>query len=402
VLEAGRPAGHRYSLTDVVVNGIRALEETGGIILWTTADVIFSPSFLREVNARCGPGTAGLSHPHDVYYSLADYTAGRPAYPPTLSDGIDFLFFSDDVLLRHGGKEIIERYRFVEWGVFEHFLVGVANACARVRVNLWPAEPVAKIDNDRVAAREDDSFFETSHRKNLVVCEQFIADYEQSELLKSLLFCSLCFEPVDPPRFLETFGSEVWQFFIGGGTNHHVPDEWPAVLREFIETRDGGTFRLEPGEPVCLSELNDFRGFGLGWAHPDSVGVWTQGTRSSLTLRIGRSLTRRRRLVLTMADACVEPDATLTVDIALDGRRIDTRTFAQVDPEPVWRIALPWRSSVEVALSVRDPRSPRSLGWSDDDRALGVRLRSMHLEMAERRLTPRARRIAARLLARRR
>lgn len=402
VIDAGRPSGYRYSLTDVVVNGIRALEETGGILLWTTADVIFSPSFLREVDARCGSDTAGLSHPHDVYSSLADYAAGRPADPPTLGDGIDFLFFDDNVLLRNGGKEIIERYRFVEWGIFEHFLVGVANACARERVNLWPAERVAKIDNDRVAAREDDAFFETSHRRNLAVCEQFVAAHHQSELLRSLRFCSLCFESVDRARFLETFGSEIWQFFIGGGTNHRVPDEWPRFLHEFVESRDNGAFRLEPGEPVSLSELADFRGFGLGWAHPDSVGVWTQGNRSSLTLRIGRSLTRRRRLALTMADACVEPDAVLTVDAAIDGRGVGTRTFSQVDPDPVWRIELPRRSSVEVTLAVRDPRSPRVLGWSDDDRALGVRLRAMHLELEEGRVTPRVRRIVARLAARRR
>src|SRR3954465_7252148 len=35
VIDAGAPGDYRYSLTDVVSNAVRALEETGGILLWT-------------------------------------------------------------------------------------------------------------------------------------------------------------------------------------------------------------------------------------------------------------------------------------------------------------------------------------------------------------------------------
>ena len=383
VIDAGRPATYRYSHTDVVMNGIRALEETGGILLWTTADLIFSPTFLAEVNTQCRSGVAGLSHPHDVSNSITDYTAGARSNP-LLRDGIDLLFLSDDILFG-GGKEIIERYRFTDWGFFEHFLVGLSNACARTRVNLWPVERVAKINNDRVAAREDEEFLNTSLRRNWAVCEQFIADYHQNELLSSLSFCSLCFRPIEPSRFLKTFGWEIWEFFIDGGTNDRIPDEWPPVVRELVETRASGAFELKPGEPVSVSEIADFRGFGRGWARPDAVGIWTEGTRSSLRLALGRSYMRRRWLVLTIIEACVEPDGVLTADVALDGRHVDTRTFARVEPEPIWRIEVPWRSSVEVTLSIRAPRSPRSLDWSDDDRPLGVRLQTILLEVAEQR-----------------
>jgi hypothetical protein len=36
-----------------------------------------------------------------------------------------------------------------------------------------------------------------------------------------------------------------------------------------------------------------------------------------------------------------------------------------------------------LTLSVRDPRSPKSLGWGDDDRPLGVRLQTVLVEIAE-------------------
>jgi hypothetical protein len=85
---------------------------------------------LETASAYCTPGVAGLSHPHDAYESIEDYQAGNSSYPPALHDDIDLLFLSDDVLFGGGGKEIIERYRFSDWGVFEHFLVGIAK-CVR-------------------------------------------------------------------------------------------------------------------------------------------------------------------------------------------------------------------------------------------------------------------------------
>ena len=382
VIDGGTHSNFRYSLTEVVANGIRALEETGGILLWTTADIVFSPTFLETTNAYCIPGVAGLSHPHDAYESIKDYTADNMSYPPALHDGIDLLFLSDDVLF-DGGKEIVERYRFTDWGVFEHFLVGVANACARTRVNLWPVERVAKINNDRTAAREDSDFFAHSLRKNWEVFDQFIADYDQNKLLRSLLFCSLCFRPIDTSSFLKHFGEQTWQFFISGGTEHRVPDEWSQLAREFIESRRVGALPVKQGKPIAVSELADYRGFGLGWAHPDSAGVWTQGVHFTLTLSLDAKSGVRRTLVLTMADACVEPDGVLTVDLALDGIHVDTRTFRQFDPDPVWRVELPSRPFVEVTISVRDPRTPKSFGWYDDDRLLGVRLQTVLVEIAE-------------------
>jgi hypothetical protein len=154
-------------------------------------------------------------------------------------------------------------------------------------------------------------------------------------------------------------------------------------VREFLESCDIGALHVKPGEPVAVGELHDYRGFGLGWAYPDSTGIWTQDTQSAVTLSVDAKPEGHRTLALTMLDACVEPDGVLTVDLALDGNHVDTRTFRHIDPDPVWRVKLPSNPSVEVTLSVRDPRSPKSLGWSDDDRALGVRLRGLLVEITE-------------------
>jgi hypothetical protein len=261
VIDGGTHSSYRYSLTDVAANGIRALEETGGILLWTTADIVLSPTFLETTSAHCTRGVVGLSHPHDVYDSLEAYRDGNSYYPPALHDGIDLLFLSDDVLFDGGGKEIIERYRFTDWGVFEHFLVGVATSCARTRVNLWPVERVAKIDNDRVAAREDSEFFAQSLRKNWAVLDRFIADFDQNELLRSLLFCGLCFRPIEVSTFIKQFGEQIWQFFSGGGTEHRLPDEWPTVTREFIESRGISALRPDDDSAGMVARLLTKLGF---------------------------------------------------------------------------------------------------------------------------------------------
>lgn len=211
IIEAGKQS-YRFSLTDVVLNGIQCLEATGGTLLWTTADIIFPQGFLEEVNRICRPGIVGTSHPHLMYESISKFQQNKHL-EPSIYEGFDLIFFDDSVLLKKGGKQLIESYRYVDWGVFECFLVGVANKCAEKKINLWQSQKVGKIVNDRVASKETRDYFESSHNNNLVVFNKFLKDTGQSRLLATLVYCNLCFRPKSLIAYWQEFHAELKDYF---------------------------------------------------------------------------------------------------------------------------------------------------------------------------------------------
>ena len=71
-----------------------------------------------------------------------------------------------------------------------------------------------------------------------------------------------------------------------------------------------------------------------------------------------------------------------------NGERVATRDFSYGDPE--WRIELlaPVPAEVDLAFVIDKPKSPAEVGWSDDERRLGIRLREVALEEVDRSLRP--------------
>jgi hypothetical protein len=56
--------------------------------------------------------------------------------------------------------------------------------------------------------------------------------------------------------------------------------------------------------------------------------------------------------------------------------------------EVVWRIQLPFRlvaqRNAQLTFVIDDPRTPLAVGWSNDERQLGIHLRSLMLERVGR------------------
>jgi hypothetical protein len=225
LIEQGKQ-DYRFCLTDVVLNGIKSLESTGGVLVWTTADIIFPSNFLSGVNKIAKRGVAGTSHPHLIYEGINEYRNGEHLVP-SIYEGFDLIFFDDSVLLKNGGKKLIEKYRFINWGVFEHFLVGVANICASKKINMWPKYKTGKIVNDRIASNDTRDYLTKSHSTNLVAFERFLKDSGQSKLLKTLVYCDLCFRPQNTHSFWKQFKKEIQQF---------TKEQWgqPATFRQFF------------------------------------------------------------------------------------------------------------------------------------------------------------------------
>jgi hypothetical protein len=148
-----------------------------------------------------------------------------------------------------------------------------------------------------------------------------------------------------------------------------------------------GRLRLLPHDGAELAGLGDYGGFGAGWRmYPDQGGIWTEGSRSELALALEGIGESDYVLSLSLGSVCVAPDAALRVEALLNGARAAVRELGYGEPE--WRIespaSVPPGGEVDLTLRIEEPNSPRELGWSDDDRRLGIFLRTLMLEKLDR------------------
>jgi GT2 family glycosyltransferase len=144
-------------------------------------------------------------------------------------------------------------------------------------------------------------------------------------------------------------------------------------------------------EAVDLADVDDYSAFGDGWVlYPDQAGVWTEGSRSQLALKLEGIGESDYTLVLSLGSICVDGDASLRLEALVNGERASARDFSFGDPE--WRIASPSASprdgNVDLTFIIEEPRSPRAVGWSADERPLGVLVRAIAVEDADRSVRP--------------
>jgi hypothetical protein len=136
------------------------------------------------------------------------------------------------------------------------------------------------------------------------------------------------------------------------------------------------------GEAVGLVDLSDYGGFGDGWVYQDGAGIWTEGSRSQLALALDGVADGEYALRFSFGSICVGTDSSLRVKAMVDGERADVRELRYGDPE--WRVVLPAPApadgEVDLLFEIEEPNSPFELGWSADERRLGVLLRAVTLE----------------------
>jgi hypothetical protein len=149
---------------------------------------------------------------------------------------------------------------------------------------------------------------------------------------------------------------------------------------------DSGSMRVVPGEAVRLADLVDYSGLVTGWALPDDTGVWTLGSRSELRIAFPAVKDGDWSLALMIDAVCVPSDETLPVALFVDGIRVATRDCSQLPF--VWRVefpagALPTGNAL-LTITIDEPFSPLAVGWTTDERPLGVHLRSLTLGEVDR------------------
>ncbi len=187
VVFQGDAKEHRYSLTQVLLNGIKvAKENKDSILLWTTCDVIFGPDFFEKIVAKIKSQTCGTSYPHLIYNSLNDYKDNKNGH--LLWGGIDTIFFSSDTFTEPRVGETIKKYPNEGWGHGDYFLVALGRAFYKNMINIRAYSKIKKVSNDRKISEETTLYLYGSDKINSIIFRQFLRDFHinDKKSIKSL------------------------------------------------------------------------------------------------------------------------------------------------------------------------------------------------------------------------
>ncbi|MDL1966958.1 MAG: hypothetical protein LWW97_00070 [Deltaproteobacteria bacterium] len=185
----------RYSLTLVLLNAVNELKEDNGIILWTTCDIVFQEDFFEKIVLHTLPNTIGTSHPHITYINNGHFERLKQYGRQRLYSGFDLVFFDGAIFKEKPILDILSKYVFKDWGVFEHFLIALNEVLNDVNlVNLYEISKIKKIENDRKITNESGRFFVESHAKNSAVFDEFLYDYSISNKYYDLAYCHFKFK----------------------------------------------------------------------------------------------------------------------------------------------------------------------------------------------------------------
>jgi hypothetical protein len=139
---------------------------------------------------------------------------------------------------------------------------------------------------------------------------------------------------------------------------------------------------IRRGQTADIANLQDYGGFGKGWAQPDETGIWTDGPRAELTIRRDGSHESSEVLSFGVSMVCVDADKSLSVTLLVDDEPVAAREFTH--SAVFWCVRLPASPAVsgatQLTFIIDEPHSPVALGWtSDDRRQLGIHIRSLAL-----------------------
>ena len=119
-----------------------------------------------------------------------------------------------------------------------------------------------------------------------------------------------------------------------------------------------------------------------GWSHPDAEGCWTDGADASMRWLSPRDLPSGARLVIRgFAFSPGAPKGT----IAINGRQVGTLDELDLTSRSS-ELSLPLdmqpgERQINVDIHLDNPRSPRQLGLSSDDRKLGLFVQSVRITL---------------------
>ena len=122
-----------------------------------------------------------------------------------------------------------------------------------------------------------------------------------------------------------------------------------------------------------------------GWSEPDAYGVWSLGPVAELVMTLAEDPDGEMELY-GRAEGAVGPGMEeQAVAVEVNGVALDVWRFTLAQPRGMVRTVLPpsiWTRGrrLEIVLRPERPTSPQQAGWSEDDRRLGIYLKSLMIE----------------------
>jgi hypothetical protein len=136
-----------------------------------------------------------------------------------------------------------------------------------------------------------------------------------------------------------------------------------------------GRLRMRLGETLEIADIDDYAGFGDGWAYPEKEAVWTRGSRSELSIAVDETCEGPCLLTLAFDEIGVPPEDPIHVDLLANGTRVAACEFPRVRKERDPR--RPGNDFRDVQRTLRKPiaklvRKARALGVPGVDAAVGM------------------------------
>jgi hypothetical protein len=134
----------------------------------------------------------------------------------------------------------------------------------------------------------------------------------------------------------------------------------------------------ELGSEIDFSETSNSSQYALtGWSNPEPWGRWTVGPRAELCLALDRGLGRRARFEAVVVPYVRRRHRPLNVEIYFGQHMVQKLAF-RISGRRRIRVAIPAalcenETRVRIGIGVLNPRSPLSLGESNDARLLGLK-----------------------------
>ncbi|QTA38496.1 hypothetical protein JYK00_02965 [Thermosipho ferrireducens] len=231
-------AGHyKYSLSQVLMNGIKyaLANEENFIILWSTADIIFTNNFFETIIKNYKKNLLGTSHPHVIFPSIEDFHK-KTNKKVKLSKGFDLIYFDNVFLTNELVVESISNYKFYDYGIFEHFLISLNELNHKCNmINIFEEARVYKIENDRKLTQESQQFLSNSHKRNSAIFNRFLNEHKISRKYFNLTYCHLKFK-ITRNKFSHylKFCCDILLYEIWSALSAIIPKKFKSYLKRIL------------------------------------------------------------------------------------------------------------------------------------------------------------------------
>jgi hypothetical protein len=173
---------------------------------------------------------------------------------------------------------------------------------------------------------------------------------------------------------------EYHQYYVEGNV-----ESWPG--EDGLEYALGDRLPLGEGEGTEVEIAQR----GSGWSEQERWGVWTDATEAHLVFVLDGERPRANLQLSLNATGFASEDAQ-TVEAFVNGQRVSSLNvqvdrFATYDvtiPESHLRVHDNGETVVHVVFEIQNPTSPAELGINDDSRRLGMGVRWLELDRANR------------------